>query len=786
MKRSMKGKRKPWKTYAALAMGIFLTVCGMSGCGRGVSDSEGSDEAAEVGESQEGDKGYDLAAGSWKMDEEVEDSAETWGIADYWSDYMEAPQRGMRLARRVSAVDGPRYYALERYTAGGNVGPGCQKYYLTCLDMEAMKAERKELKLQEASAGSGDGLTALSAELAKDMDENWIIVTGMSVADGKVCLLALQMSREEKVPACYYVIWLDGEGRVESALDLLPAIQQAGLQEEGSVPTGLLYDGSGYYYVGTEDMQYGIAVFDREGRFLKQVEAPYEGGGTAYLAGCLPDGRPVFECRDSDSVRTILFCLENQEERILYHGKCDAATVKRPGIGGEVLYAGGRGIVRWDVVTGRQERIYQDTSLNPWCYEALWRTEDGGVAAVSYDGEYMFAQKLMPGAEVEERKVTLYMLRDDQLMSRSADEYTRWHPGIRIETEKMASDEQYDDAALLRFAAQLMSGEGPDMFVMGRDQLEILQDKGVLAELEQLLPEEVTGQVFPVVLEAGTVDGKLYGIAPQCYVNTLAVSEGLWQNRTWDYPDVISLMEAGEGPKSVIDGLTSGKLLEMLAIMSIGTGRSSLVDEKAGQCYFDTEEFVGLLEFCKKYGMKPGSTSGEEELVHQCFGDLVSFSTMMAELGEGYHCVGYPADSGSGGIVECSALVGVNDKTGNREIVSDFLQYMLSERKQSMTGYASVRKDVLCSGVMEHSPYSTGAVYIDAAGGYRELASKPDGSSFLPEYLEILENAAPSPQFGQIAGIVLEESMAYFQGDKTAEDVAAIIQNRVQLFLDER
>lgn len=36
-----------------------------------------------------------------------------------------------------------------------------------------------------------------------------------------------------------------------------------------------------------------------------------------------------------------------------------------------------------------------------------------------------------------------------------------------------------------------------------------------------------------------------------------------------------------------------------------------------------------------------------------------------------------------------------------------------------------------------------------------------------------------------IEGVVLEESQAYFKGDKTAEDVASIIQNRVQLFLDE-
>lgn len=38
---------------------------------------------------------------------------------------------------------------------------------------------------------------------------------------------------------------------------------------------------------------------------------------------------------------------------------------------------------------------------------------------------------------------------------------------------------------------------------------------------------------------------------------------------------------------------------------------------------------------------------------------------------------------------------------------------------------------------------------------------------------------------GDIAYIILEELKLYFGGSKTAEDTAAIIQNRVQLYLDE-
>ena len=789
--------KKPYrKIYTALTIGIFLAICGISGCGREGADSENGEENSEktieANVNQEEKKEYDLASGSWTLDEEAEIATESWSTVDHFVDYtLMVSQEGMKLSKRISAVDGCRYYVLERYTAGENAGPGCQKYYLTYLDMESLNAERTELKLQGATADGENGLSALSAELAKDLDENWLIITGMSVTDGKICLLTLQMSREEKVPAYYYVIWLDGEGRIESAMDLLPEIQRAGMQQDNMVPEGILYDRSGYYYVGTENGLSGIGVFDKEGRYQKHVEAPYEGDSTIYLTCCLPDGRPIFECAGSDRKKTILFCLEDLEEKVLYYGECDMASVRYLDSSGEVFYAGGRGILRWNVETGKQERIYQDTNMNPWFYEALWKTQDGGVTAVSYDGEYTFVQKLMYGVNTEEKKVTLFMLYEDQSMQRYADEYSRLHPGIKIETAKLGADEEYD-TAFQRFAAQLISGEGPDMFVMKRNQLEILQAKGALADLTQFLPAEILGQLFPVVLEAGTVDGTLYGIATQCYVNTFAVSENLWQGKTWDYPDIISLMEtyvaSGDGPRSVLDdGYSAEKLLSTLALTSIGAGKSSLVDEKAGKCYFDTGEFVELLEFCKKYGMESSRDVSGEKMVHSCFGDLVSFSMQMAELGEEYHCVGYPVNSGSGGFVEWSFLVSVNSKTENEKVVRDFLEYLLSDRNQRMGGYASVRKDVLCDGVMERSVYSEGAVYVDAAGGYRELASKPDGSSFLPEYLEVLENAAPLPLWcEQIQGVVLEESRAYFEGDKTAEDVAAIIQNRVQLYLDER
>lgn len=455
-----------------------------------------------------------------------------------------------------------------------------------------------------------------------------------------------------------------------------------------------------------------------------------------------------------------------------------------------MLYAGGLGIVRWDVETGRQERIYRDASLDPWQYEAIWETEDGGVTAVSFDGRITFAQRLQSEAEAEIRIVTLLQVYNDPFLQTCAAGYSRLHPGIRIEVQELDTSEGYD-AAFQRFSAQLASGECPDIFSLNRNQLEALQSAGALAELDGIWPEEIMGQIFTGVLDAGGIAGTLYGMATRCAVSTMAVSKKLWQKETWDYTDVISLMEANQAPdgrlQCVLEGYSSANLLADMAILSTDAKNSSLMDEEAGKCYFNTEEFAALLELCKTYGMEYGSRFNNEEiLAHSIGGNLRSFSMIMAELGEEYQCVGYPVKEGYGGFVECYSLVAVSNKTENREIAGDFLRYLLSDWTQREAADASVRRDILCGSVVEHMPHEEGPV-IMYTYGYTPLASKPDGSSFLPEYLEILERSSPLPEWNKVTGgIILEEAQAYFDGDKTAEAAAAIIQNRLQLYLNEK
>lgn len=771
---------------------VWLSVCmfpvaiALTGCG-----GEEAVEENTVQRVQEGD--FDYGAGSWKMSEELMDSQEPWACSGYWGDYMlERVEPDMYLAMRFGVLDGSDYYILERFMAQGETGEGCQKYYLTCLDMVSLEAEREELLLQGAVEDGGEELSSLTAELMKDLDENWTIIIGMDYYDGKFCLLMVQMGRESKAPEHCYAVWLDEGRRVERAVDLFQGMEQAGMIENNVVPGGILWDRQGYLYVGGAGNSQSVGVFEESGEFLKCVEAPNGSSNVIYSTCRLPDGRPVFECVDSDGKGTAIFCLEGQKEKMLYHGPCDEAAVRYLGKNGEIVYVGTRGVVRWNGETGKRERIFQDISLSPWDYEAVWESAEEEIILVSYESGSALLRKLRPG-EGTETIVTFFMLSKNDSLKEYADEYSRQHPGIKIKVQELEETNGHEEA-FNRFAMELVAEKGPDMFLLSRKDLEVLQDKGVLAEVSEFLPEGLEEKIFPGVLQYGTVEGKLYGISCFCAVNTIAVSSSVWPGETWDWKDILGLMEAGEasggGFQSILGDYEypSGKLLDILAILGMNAGQSSFLDREAGICRFATEDFASLLELCREYGRESGrNLSSGESLAYQFGGQLRSFSETMAGLGEGYHCVGYPVDSGFGGFVECSFCIAVNAKTEQEEIIRDFLKFVFSDRKQGELGILSVRRDILSGGVREHTELGKGPIFWQGNGNFIELAGKPDGSSFLPEYLDILEKGTALPGWdADMGGIILEEAEAYFRGDKTADEAAEIIQKRIQLYLEEQ
>lgn len=72
--------------------------------------------------------------------------------------------------------------------------------------------------------------------------------------------------------------------------------------------------------------------------------------------------------------------------------------------------------------------------------------------------------------------------------------------------------------------------------------------------------------------------------------------------------------------------------------------------------------------------------------------------------------------------------------------------------------------------------------------GLIPLTLKPDGTTYVDEYLELLQKAVPADNTKRakiVQEIIYDESGAFFEGDKSAEETAEIIQSRVKIYLEE-
>ncbi len=749
---------------------ILLAVFS-SGCGQEEQNAENA-----VWEKQE----YDLSADSWKGYEEVKESSQVWSVFGYWEN--NAPEKeNMELTGMESAVEDENYYILYEYQGTGEDASD-RKYELVYLNLLTRETRESELTFGQKE-GAGEEIL----DFLKGMEAGRTDIRGLDVLDGKLGLLAVQYGDTELEHV--YAVSLTESGETDHVLDLLPEIRKEGILQERTIPGGIRFDREGHIYLNVN----GVAVFDREGTLVQKMETE---ASVAESTGRLQDGRPVFEYT-AESGKTTIFTFSGEKEQILYKGECGYTSSRYFNKYGEIIFVENGRILRWNAAGGKCESIYADPGLMPWKCRAVVENSDEISFVFEDSGEVSLIQLRI--GEIEEKLVTLYQMYEDHDIMLYAAEYSRKHPGIRIEVVSRGQDEDAE-TALNQLMAQITNGEGPDLLLLMDRQIKPLQENGALAELYGRLPEELTENVFPGVLQHGMVGEGLYGIAVSAAVSTMAVSEELWKEDAWTFRDVMDIMKDREQSGSPFAGFCSGQtsddLLYQLVLKDMAAGTSSLVDMEKKLCYFTGEDFLQVLEFCREYGAEPGNgkyVSREERMaeIHNgkvlamsCGGDLAMFSLTMSELGEGYKCVGYPTDNGYGGYVGCGSCIAVNVNARQGEIADDFLRYLLSEKVQTEIGIGTVRRDVLVSHVREHGNSGEGPEYIQD-GSYTPLAGKADGSSYLPEYLEILEKGAPEPAWLEgLEAIVMEEALACFNGDKTAEEAAKVIQNRAQLYID--
>ncbi|MDE6518366.1 MAG: hypothetical protein K2L18_11060, partial [Acetatifactor sp.] len=230
---------------------------------------------------------------------------------------------------------------------------------------------------------------------------------------------------------------------------------------------------------------------------------------------------------------------------------------------------------------------------------------------------------------------------------------------------------------------------------------------------------------------------------------------------------------------------------------------TAYIDWKAGESHLAEQPFMELLEFAKEYADK-GDYDSSEVLSRLQGGEIAGLELHLWRPGlldYAETCfsgkasyVGYPTSTGRKGVYVRADSLYVNQATDKFEGIREFMRFMLTEEAQKLcvangdSFIMPVRLNTIFDLVEQDRKKAEEAkspqIYMDGFVAWQEDGLSQEQLATLEE---LLEQAQPYKFYAMELGSILEEELEpYFSGDRSLENTVEILDNRVQVYLNER
>ncbi len=361
----------------------------------------------------------------------------------------------------------------------------------------------------------------------------------------------------------------------------------------------------------------------------------------------------------------------------------------------------------------------------------------------------------------------------------------------------------------------IVSGNMPDILITAGLPMKSYIAKGLIADAGMLIEEDrelSRADFLENVFGAYSVDGKLMYVVPSFTLSTMAAKSSLvGDGNGWTMERMKEVLGSMGGNARLLDGLSRSTFMEKV----MQYRGNDFIDLETGKCAFDSQEFIEMMKFA--YALPEerswAGESGEGEYEQQYLKsrtlllelDIWSFSQEVDErlfyqlngyLGGDYTFVGFPAGSeeaaenGGGAFISGQNLMALSAVSENIDGAWDFARYYLTdEYQESLEVSLPVSKRIFEEWAVEETLRS---YYIDENGEkveydlFLESVVPPLDRKQLEQLITYVKSVTATPyEDSNVLSIIEEELGSYFSGQKTAEDAAAIIQSRVQMYVRE-
>ena len=402
-------------------------------------------------------------------------------------------------------------------------------------------------------------------------------------------------------------------------------------------------------------------------------------------------------------------------------------------------------------------------------------------------------------------------------------DFNRHNDKVRIQIQDYSeyNDPENDDfeAGRTKLLTEILSGQVPDLIAVSQLPYRQLAAKGLLADLYPFLDadKELSREdFFPNVLRALEVKGGLYQVTSSFNVQTLVGPAKIVGDKPgWTYQQMKDALAKMDEDCELLDMYTTrGDLLRTL----LCTDLDHYVDWSSGQCSFESQDFLDLLEFTAQFPAElPDDLEWESSADRIARGkqllttaSLYSIDSMLwndVQFGEeGCTYIGYPTSEGVGSYMTVNAGYAMSSACRDKEAAWEFLRSFITydAQQSSWDGIPlslKVYQEKLDKAMTpEYEKNEKGEYVLDKNGKRIQIPVgsiwMEDGSekmvyNMTREQADKLWDAITScekiwEEDNALYSIVFEQAQAYYAGQKSAEDVARLIQSKALIYVNEQ
>ena len=403
-------------------------------------------------------------------------------------------------------------------------------------------------------------------------------------------------------------------------------------------------------------------------------------------------------------------------------------------------------------------------------------------------------------------------------------DFNRHSDTVRIEVRDYSeynTEEDYS-AGLTKLTTEILSGKMPDILALDNLPYSQLAAKGLLEDLYPYLDQDSElsrDDFFPTVLQAMETRGGLYRICPSFSIQSLIGAASVVGDKPgWNYEQFReALASMPEGCAPLDQYTTRDTVLNFL----ISLDMNDFVDWNTGMCSFDSQEFVDILQFANSFqadfdwdnyewssedDRNTRIAQGRQMLMQAGIGSIDDVLYNDMYFGGDATYIGWPTNNGIGNMLYLAdGAFGMSSACSNKEAAWEFLRTILSEDYQRGLYTLPVMKKVFDEKLQEamtpqYEKDENGNFKLDENGERIEIprggVGFGDGSTYdiyaltqeqADKLIELIDTTTKVMDTNDaIFNIVQEQAAAYFAGQKSAEEVARLVQSKANIYVNEQ